>query len=129
MDATRTGYAVWWNGLAVIALTVQAWPAWTAAEPPAKVRIVLVGDSTVTDQAGWGAAFARLLGPEAECINQARSGSSTKSCLNQGDWKKALAHKPDYVLIQFGHNDMPGKGPERETDPKTTYPANLARFV
>jgi lysophospholipase L1-like esterase len=33
------------------------------------------------------------------------------------------------MLIQFGHNDMPGKGPERETDPKTTYRENLSRFV
>ncbi len=22
---------------------------------------------------------------------------------------------PDYLLIQFGHNDQPGKGPERES--------------
>ena len=34
-----------------------------------------------------------------------------------------------YYLIQFGHNDEPGKGPERETDPKTTYRANMARYV
>jgi len=34
-----------------------------------------------------------------------------------------------YYLIQFGHNDEPGKGPERETDPKTTYRANIARYV
>jgi lysophospholipase L1-like esterase len=31
--------------------------------------------------------------------------------------------------MQFGHNDGPGKGPERETDPETTYRANLARYV
>jgi len=34
-----------------------------------------------------------------------------------------------YVLIQFGHNDQPGKGPERETDPDTTYRANLERYI
>jgi pectinesterase len=32
-------------------------------------------------------------------------------------------------VIQFGHNDEPGKGPERETDPKTTYRANMIRYV
>ena len=37
--------------------------------------------------------------------------------------------KGDYYLIQFGHNDEPGKGPDRETDPATTYPQNLARYV
>jgi lysophospholipase L1-like esterase len=127
---TKTGGAIRWCGWAVIAQTALILlPPSHAADPPAKVRIVLVGDSTVTDKGGWGAAFARLLGSQAECVNLARSGSSTKSCLKQGDWKKALAQKPDYVLIQFGHNDMPGKGPERETDPMTTYPENLTRFV
>ncbi len=40
-----------------------------------------------------------------------------------------LTDKADYVLIQFGHNDSPGKGPERETDPATTYRANLIRYI
>ena len=40
-----------------------------------------------------------------------------------------MAEKPNFVLIQFGHNDQPGKGPERETDPKTTYRENLLRYV
>jgi lysophospholipase L1-like esterase len=94
-----------------------------------KVRIVLVGDSTVTDASGWGAGFAQLLGPQVRCINMARSGRSSKSYINEGHWQKALEQKPDYVLIQFGHNDMPGKGPERETDPQTTYPQYLARYI
>ena len=33
------------------------------------------------------------------------------------------------MLIQFGHNDMPGKGPERETDAKTTFRENLVRYI
>ena len=33
------------------------------------------------------------------------------------------------MLIQFGHNDQPGKGPERETDPNTTFAENMARYV
>lgn len=94
-----------------------------------KVRIVLVGDSTVAEGGGWGPAFSRLLGPEAQCINMARSGRSSRSFLNEGHWKKALEQKPDYVLIQFGHNDMPGKGPERETDPRTTFQEFLTRYI
>ena len=31
--------------------------------------------------------------------------------------------------MQFGHNDEPGKGPERETDPATTFRAFMARYV
>ena len=56
-----------------------------------KVRIVLVGDSTVTDKGGWGLAFAALLQPGAKCVNLARSGHSSKSYYDQGYWKQALA--------------------------------------
>jgi lysophospholipase L1-like esterase len=58
-----------------------------------------------------------------------KGGRSSKSYRTEGWWEKALAEKPTHILIQFGHNDMPGKGPERETDPDTTYTGNLARFV
>lgn len=109
-------------------------PAFVAADvpprPPAAKKIVaLAGDSTVTDTAGWGAAFARLLGPEAECKNFARGGQSTKSFRDSKRWQMVLDAKPAFVLIQFGHNDMPGKGPNRETDPASTYPENLGRFI
>jgi lysophospholipase L1-like esterase len=98
------------------------------AEEP-HTRIALAGDSTVTDKAGWGAAFAKLLGPNAECLNFAAGGQSSKSFRDTGNWKKVLGSKPAYILIQFGHNDMPGKGPKRETDPATTFPQNLTRFI
>ena len=51
-----------------------------------KVRIVLVGDSTVTDKQGWGAGFSRFLTDRAECINKARGGRSSKSYINEGLW-------------------------------------------
>jgi pectinesterase len=97
-----------------------------AAQP--RVRIVLVGDSTVTDDSGWGAGF-RELAPGAEVINTAANGRSSKSFIDEGRWADALAKRGDYYLIQFGHNDEPGKGPERETDPKTTYRQNMSRYV
>ena len=101
----------------------------SAAAPDAKIRVALAGDSTVTTNSGWGLAFEKLLVPGAECLQLARGGQSTKSYRDSKNWQKVLDAKPNYVLIQFGHNDMPGKGPARETDPKTTYPENLARFV
>lgn len=100
-----------------------------APPQPAKPLIALAGDSTVTDTAGWGAAFARLVGPEAACKNFASGGQSTKSFRDTKRWQQVLDAKPAFVLIQFGHNDMPGKGPNRETDPATTYPENLGRFI
>ncbi len=99
------------------------------AADPAKMRVVLAGDSTVTDTAGWGAAFAQRLTPEAECVNLSSGGQSSKSFRDAGRWQKALDAKPAFILIQFGHNDMPGKGANRETDPETTYRQNLIRFV
>ena len=95
---------------------------------PRRVRIVLVGDSTVTDDSGWGAGFKRLA-PDAEVINLSANGRSSKSFMAEGRWAEALDKRGDYYLIQFGHNDEPGKGPDRETDPNTTYRTNMARYV
>ncbi len=100
-----------------------------ATAPTWRVRIVLVGDSTVTDESGWSLGFKARLKDRADCINLARNGRSSKSYLDEGLWKAALTSRADYILIQFGHNDMPGKGPDRETDPRTTYRTNLARYV
>ena len=103
----------------------------TAADQdaPAAERIVLVGDSTVASKSGWGDAFGKLFTPGVECLNMGRGGRSSKSYRKEGHWQKLLEAKPTWVLIQFGHNDQPGKGPERETDAKTTFRENLARYV
>src|ERR1700722_16506397 len=76
----------------------------TQRSPTAKVLIVLAGDSTVTDSAGWGIGFAKQLGSDAQCINMSRGGRSSKSFIAEGRWKECLEIKPDYILIQFGHN-------------------------
>jgi lysophospholipase L1-like esterase len=101
-----------------------------ADEGPRKpIRIVLVGDSTVNDEGGWGPGFRAFFGPEVEVINLAKNGRSSKSFRTEGLWEPALAAKPNYILIQFGHNDGPGKGPDRETDPTTTYRENMSHYV
>jgi lysophospholipase L1-like esterase len=101
----------------------------SAAQTPAPVRIVLVGDSTVTDGSGWGLGFRQLVDGGADVINVAANGRSSRSFIDEGRWADAIARKGQYYLIQFGHNDEPGKGPERETDPKTTYRHNMTRYV
>ncbi|WP_417851661.1 rhamnogalacturonan acetylesterase [Thalassoglobus sp.] len=93
------------------------------------VTIVLAGDSTVTDTAGWGKGFSDLLNEKAKCVNLSAGGRSSKSFRAEGRWQKCLDLKPDYILIQFGHNDQPGKGEARETDPATTYPEFLKQYV
>lgn len=94
-----------------------------------KVQVVLVGDSTVTDLQGWGLGFRQFASDGLVVSNAAKNGRSSKSYRDEGHWSQALALKGAYYLIQFGHNDQPGKGPDRETDPDTTYAENLARYV
>ena len=115
--------------LLLLTVLVHAEEKASTSEPAKKVRIVLIGDSTVATGSGWGPGFEKLLGPDAECVNVAKGGRSSKSYRDEGHWKTALAAHPDYVLMQFGHNDQPGKGPERETDPNTSYYENMGRYV
>jgi lysophospholipase L1-like esterase len=93
------------------------------------VKIVLVGDSTVNDGGGWGPGFRARFGPEVEVLNLALNGRSSKSFRDEGAWQPAIDAEADYILIQFGHNDCPGKGPTRETVPETTYRENLTRYL
>jgi lysophospholipase L1-like esterase len=93
------------------------------------IRIVLAGDSTVNHSSGWGSGFCDDLVGHVECFNMSKNGRSTKSYRNEGWWQRALDLKPTYILISFGGNDVPGKGPERETDPKTTYPELLKKDI
>ena len=114
--------------LAPVALAEESNHA-AATAPSGKVRIVLAGDSTVTDNAGWGAGFAKCLKDDTECTNLSRGGRSSKSFIREGRWKECLDLKPDYVLIQFGHNDQPGHPGDRETDPQTTYRQFMTQYV
>jgi len=102
-----------------------------AANAPAlvshKIKIILVGDSTVTDNAGWGLGFKQFLTDGAECINTSQGGRSSESFRREGRWTNALALHGDYYLIQFGHNNEPGK-PGRSTD-MPTFVSNMVSYV
>ena len=104
-------------------------PLFLATSLSGALTVVLVGDSTVNDQGGWGGAFRASFSGEVRVVNLALNGRSSKSFRDEGAWAPALTARPDYILIQFGHNDSPGKGPERETEPETTYRANLIRYI
>ena len=113
---------------------VQAEPG-SAPSPIQAEKIILVGDSTTAVLSGWGSAFCdRHVLSRLTCVNLAREGRSTSSYRAEGSWEIALGematpgYARTYVLIQFGHNDQPGK-PGRSTDLATEFPANLARYV
>ncbi len=96
--------------------------------PDHKIKIVLVGDSTVNDRTGWGLGFKQFVDTnKAEVINVAAGGRSSMSFMREGRWTNALALKGDYYLIQFGHNNEPGK-PGRSTD-MPTFIANMKQYV
>ncbi len=129
-------------GLALSPVSAQAQTVPQAApadRPPAvpikASKIILVGDSTTQVLSGWGGSFcAYHVTSFAACVNLARGGRSTYSYRAEGSWDLALAEMKTpgfvktWVLIQFGHNDQPGK-PGRSTDLATEFPANLRRYV
>jgi pectinesterase len=93
-----------------------------------KIKIVLVGDSTVQDRTGWGLGFKQFIDTnKAEVINVAIGGRSSMSFMKEGRWTNALKLKGDYYLIQFGHNNQPGK-PGRSTD-MATFVANMNQYA
>jgi lysophospholipase L1-like esterase len=84
---------------------------------------------------GWGGSFcAHHVTSFAACVNLARGGRSTLSYRAEGSWDLALQEMKTpgfvktWVLIQFGHNDQPGK-PGRSTDLATEFPENLRHYV
>ena len=106
-----------------------------ASAVPLPDRIILVGDSTMASTTGYGDALCARFTPETACRNLARGGRSSGSFRAEGRWDEVegllrggAAFRMTYVLIQFGHNDQPGK-PGRSTDYAREFPANMARYV
>ncbi len=101
----------------------------------AKLTIVIIGDSTVCDYPpehacrGWGQFIAENFKDTVRVANHARSGRSTKSFIAEGRWARVLEEKPDFVLIQFGHNDSHAKERPEATDAATDYRDYLRRYV
>ncbi len=98
-------------------------------------RVLLAGDSTVTDQAGgdyasWGQMLPRFL-DGLSVANHARSGETMKSFLTSLRWDRLMqdTRPGDIVLIQFGHNDEKKQWPRTYAAPDGAYPAYLAAFV
>lgn len=101
------------------------------------MKFLLAGDSTVATYAannktvGWGQVFAGPLKKEAEVINFAIGGRSTKSFIDEKRWEALLADiRPgDVVLVQFGHNDQKKDKPEVYAAAESDYRTNLKRFI
>lgn len=88
--------------------------------------VFLLGDSTVCDQskepyASWGQMLPRFFRPTLAVANHAESGETLPSSTSAHRLDKvlSLAQPGDYVLIQFGHNDMKAKQPDAHLAYKT----------
>lgn len=118
----------------LFALAVSSAALASAADAP---RLFLAGDSTMANkpldlpERGWGMALGAFFPDPAMVENHAMNGRSTLSFIAEGRWEKITSalKSGDFVLIQFGHNDEKIEDPKRGTDPKTTFPANLRRFI
>ena len=102
----------------------------------APVRIAIAGNSTVADyklddpHRGWGQLLPEFMDPKRVVVNNfAKNGRSTKTFKSEGLWAKALAWKPDYIYIQFGHNNSHDKSHPEATDAKTDYSDYLRGFI
>ena len=81
-----------------------------------KPVVFITGDSTVknTDKDpdgmwGWGSqAYTVFDSTKVTCANCAKAGRSTRTYLNEGRWDQVYnsLQPGDFVLIQFGHNDI-----------------------
>jgi lysophospholipase L1-like esterase len=107
----------------------------SAAANATPLRLVVIGDSTVCNYPannpcrGWGQYLQGYFGDSVKVINLAQCGRSTKTFIKEGLWKKALAEKPDIVLIQFGHNDSHAPSQPEATDAATTYKTYLRQYI
>ena len=94
--------------------------------------VFILGDSTVCDQSGepyasWGQMLPRFFKPDVAVSNNAESGETLKSSegAHRLDKVLSLLKSGDYVLIQYGHNDMKSKDPNAVE----TYKATLKDWV
>jgi lysophospholipase L1-like esterase len=59
----------------------------------------------VTYSAGYAGGLRSHFDRQLQVVNLSRGGRTTATFRSDGRWQQMLDLKPDYVLIQFGHND------------------------
>ena len=84
------------------------------------MTIGLIGDSTVARPYGWGPAFASEAKDEVKVLNYAVNGQTLQTLSKRMD--DLVKQKPDFILIQFGHNDM-------KVDDTEAYSGRLKDYV
>ena len=103
------------NPLKAMMRNVQL-PTYDLPRTEGKPVVFITGDSTVKNNDkdpdgmwGWGAVANTVFDEtKIDIVNAAMAGRSCRSYLNEGRWERVYnSLKPgDFVLIQFGHNDI-----------------------
>ena len=103
------------NPLKAMMRNVQL-PIYNLTRTEGKPVVFITGDSTVNNADkdpdgmwGWGAVANTIFDEtKIDIVNAAMAGRSCRSYLNEGRWDRVYnSLKPgDFVLIQFGHNDI-----------------------
>ena len=93
-----------------------ALPTVSVSRENGKPVVFITGDSTVKNEDkdengmwGWGSqAYTVFDKDKITCVNCAKAGRSTRTFLNEGRWDQVYnsLQPGDFVLIQFGHNDI-----------------------
>lgn len=106
-------------------------------EDNSPIHLFIVGDSTACNygrdrapRAGWGQMFQQYFSEKVVVINEAASGRSSKSFIDEKRLEKVLSQiqAGDYLFIQFGHNDSKAEE-ARYTEPYTTYKDYLTMYI
>ncbi|WP_456276451.1 rhamnogalacturonan acetylesterase [Bacillus sp. AK128] len=101
-----------------------------------KISIFIAGDSTASSyssevfpRAGWGQVLHHFFTDEIRVINEAASGRSSKSFIEEGRLRTITnqLREGDYLFIQFGHNDA--KNDERYTEAMTSFKYYVSQYI
>jgi lysophospholipase L1-like esterase len=134
MTRRDLSYLIGIGTVAFAAGAIAGAPSANAAHSP--LRLVLIGDSTVCEYSrmqatrGWGQFIQeRFRDRTVQVTNLAAAGRSSKTFIQEGSWQKALREKPDYILIQFGHNDSHAPGRPESTNAAGDYKDYLRHYI
>lgn len=106
-------------------------------EPATKIKIWLVGDSTISikekkayPETGWGMPFVNFWDSSVSIENRAKNGRSSKSFFAENLWQAVVENlkQGDYVFIQFGHNDESKDKGERYSSPEE-FKINITKYI
>ena len=114
---------------------IGGWDGWRPDQPTS--TWFLCGDSTMANyppsrspMTGWGQKLQAQLLENAYVENCAVCGRSSKSFIDEQrlTWVDLCLRPGDKLVISFGHNDEK-EDPLRHTDPDTTFPEYLNRYI